>query len=84
VTAPLFELPLPSVLLTPEELAEITGARRSADQLAWLRENGWVYALSKRGDPRVGRLYANLRLAGINPASLTPGAGRGPNLAAVK
>jgi hypothetical protein len=71
----MFEIPLASETLTQEELAEITGSRRRLVQMDWLNENKWTYALSRAQIPVVGRLYARLRLAGLDPAGLVSGAG---------
>lgn len=66
----MFEYPLTSETLPPEELAAITGASRKADQETWLKKNGWVFFLNRAGAPVVGRLYARMKLAGINPADV--------------
>lgn len=66
----LFEMPLASETLSADEVQEITGAARKADQVGWLESHGWHYVRTRAGEPIVGRLYARLRLAGINPGSL--------------
>jgi hypothetical protein len=53
--------------LLPEEIVEITGCRRKARQLEWLRNNGWIHYTSGSGDPVVGRQYARMMLAGLTP-----------------
>lgn len=66
-------LPLPGVdelQLTEAELAGITGATQTRLQVEWLQANGWVYVLTRSRRPVVGRLYANLKLAGVELAGL--------------
>lgn len=65
-----FELPIASETLDPEELHRITGASRSREQIEWLDNNGWVYQLNRARLPIVGRLYARLKMLGVHhPAS---------------
>lgn len=66
----IFDFPLASETLSPEEVTQITGATRKRDQIEWLTCNGWAYHRNRAGEPIVGRLYARLRMAGINPACL--------------
>lgn len=66
----MFEMPIPSETLEPEEIAKISGCARSGDQVEWLKKNGWVFFLNRAGVPIIGRLYARLKMAGINPAAL--------------
>lgn len=70
----LFEMPLLSETLAPGEIQAITGYARTADQAGWLDAHGWVYVLNRGGEPIVGRLYARLRLSGIDPSAITAGA----------
>lgn len=65
----LFEFPLVSEILTAEEIAAMSGCSRKADQADWLASNGWTFLRNRTGEPVVGRLYARLKLAGINPAT---------------
>ncbi len=67
-----FDFPLASETLTPDEVAQITGAQRKHDQIEWLTCNGWTYHRNRAGEPIVGRLYARLKMAGINPALMLP------------
>lgn len=66
----IFEMSLPSETLSEEEISEISGCSRKAEQIDWLSKNGWVFVRNKANEPKVGRLYARLKLAGINPAAL--------------
>jgi hypothetical protein len=71
----IFELPLQSETLSPEEIVDISGCARKADQVDWLKSNNWVFVQNRAGLPIVGRLYARMRLAGINPATLAANSG---------
>jgi hypothetical protein len=79
----LFDMQLTSETLASEEIAEITGATRKADQIKWLDKNGWAYVKNKAGMPIVGRMFARLKLSGINPKSLTQG-GWQPDFSGIK
>lgn len=68
----IFELPLPSETLASDELSEITGAKTHDGQRTWLDANRWKYHTSRAGRPIVGRMYARLKLAGIEASALTP------------
>lgn len=65
----IIESPLQSETLTPDEVVDISGCSRKGDQIKWLIGNGWAYVKNRAGEPIIGRLYARLRLAGINPAA---------------
>ncbi len=68
----LFELPIASETLTTDELVQITGCSRHSDQLKWLESNHWTHHKNKGGEAVVGRLYARLKMAGINAESIAP------------
>ncbi|QJE03080.1 DUF4224 domain-containing protein [Massilia forsythiae] len=59
-----------SEALNADEVAELSGCSRKADQIEWLTQNGWLFIRNRAGAPVIGRLYARLKLAGINPAQL--------------
>lgn len=80
----IFEMSLNSEILTHEELVEIAGCSRKSDQIAWLDKNRWIHYENKAGEAIVGRLYARLKLAGINPAALAPTGGWTPDLSKVR
>lgn len=73
----IFEFHLASETLNSEEVAEISGCQRRADQIAWLNRAGWLYHTNKAGLPVIGRMYARLKMAGINPAALASPAASG-------
>lgn len=60
---------LASETLTDEELAVITGYQVPSKQIAWLDDNCWQYVLTGARRPIVGRVYARLKLAGVNPSA---------------
>lgn len=82
--AAIFEFPLPSELLSAEEIATITGCPRRTDQINWLKSNSWTYHTNRAGDPIVGRMYARLRLAGITPAAMTASGGWAPDFSSIQ
>lgn len=53
--------------LTSEELAEVTGYKHIASQREWLDKNGWAYVVNAACRPIVGRWFARMRLAGVQP-----------------
>lgn len=55
--------------LTPEELAEVTGYKHPGSQKEWLDRNGWAYVVTGAGRPVVGRWFARMRLAGVQPTA---------------
>ena len=68
----LFELHLPSETLAADELADITGSWTNDGQRSWLDTNRWKYHTNRAGRPIVGRMYARLKLSGIEASALTP------------
>lgn len=57
--------------LDADGLTKITGKSQTLKQIAWLKEHGWIFELDLDGHLVVGKLYAHLRLAGLNPAGVT-------------
>jgi Domain of unknown function (DUF4224) len=51
-----------NTFLTPEELAELTESRLRSKQVDWLDRHGWVYVLSRLGNPRVLRAHAEIKM----------------------
>jgi uncharacterized protein DUF4224 len=41
------------MLLTPEELHELTDCARKGDQIEWLRARSWVFEVGITGRPKV-------------------------------
>ena len=68
VTSVILQIALPANTdLTEAEVERITGYKPGARQIAWLKDHEWPYELTAKGEAIVGRLYANLRLAGLHP-----------------
>ena len=87
MTAITLQIALPNQLhLSPEELAGLTGRHAARLQIAWLQAQGWEFSLDTDKGVLVGKLYAHLRLAGLQPAAVAaaPGAGTGFDLGAVR
>jgi len=80
----MFEMALPSETLAAEEVAQICGCQRKADQIEWLVKNGWTFHKNRAGDPIVGRMYARLKLSGINPQSMVASGGWTPDFSQVR
>lgn len=55
---------MPSIFLTGEELAELTGYSRPHDQRRWLDAEGWRFVENAARRPIVSRAYAEARLGG--------------------
>lgn len=73
----IFEIPLQSETLSADEVTDISGCSRKGDQIEWLKRNGWLFIQNRAGAPIIGRLYARLKLTGINPAQLAAPADMG-------
>ena len=56
------------MFLTQTELAELTERKRKGEQIAWLKANGYHYAIGANGHARVLREHLHARLCGINMA----------------
>jgi Domain of unknown function (DUF4224) len=80
----IFEMSIPTETLSHEEVEAITGAARKGEQIQWLASNGWIYCTTRAGEPVVGRLYARLKMAGINPQALQTSGGWVPDLTQVR
>lgn len=51
-----------SLFLTREEVLDLTGYKRNADQRRWLTEHGWQFSEAANGRPVVGRTYAESKM----------------------
>lgn len=62
------------MFLTQTELAELTERKRKGEQIAWLKANGYHYAIGANGHARVLRDHVHARLCGISmaPTLATP------------
>jgi hypothetical protein len=56
------------VLLTPEELRQLTGFARRSRQIEWLRSRAWTFEISGTGHPKVDRAeYERHMIGGTKP-----------------
>lgn len=51
-----------NLVLTREELIELTDRQMPGKQIEWLKKNRWKYAVSAAGRPKVSRDYFNFRV----------------------
>ena len=58
---------LQSETLTDDELATITGYQIPSKRIQWLTNNHWEFVLTGARRPIVGRVYARMKLAGVQP-----------------
>ena len=58
---------LQSETLTDEELSTITGYQIPSKHIQWLTNNQWEFVLTGARRPIVGRVYARMKLAGVQP-----------------
>lgn len=70
-----------ALFLTPDELHDLTGYKRHADQRRWLSDRAWTFETAATGRPVVARSFAESRLGA--PDRATAGAWM-PNLAAIR
>lgn len=69
------------MFLTADELHDLTGYQRHADQRKWLTARGWVFEVAATGRPIVARSYAEQRLGGTAPKAKPAWQ---PNVAAIR
>ena len=72
----------PRLTLTPEQVCELTGYKRAAEQARWLKENGFKFRLDRLGKPRVDRTHYESKMGG-HPMVATQIDGGTPNWAAL-
>lgn len=73
------------MFLTDEEIRELTGYQRHADQRRWLSDHAWQFEISRIGRPIVGRAYANQRMGlSVDLASQASRKTWSPNIAAIR
>lgn len=68
------------MFLTADELHDLTGYKRLADQRRWLTERAWTFETAATGRPVVARSYAESRLG---PSERATAGVWMPNLAAL-
>ena len=65
---------LQSETLTDDELATITGYQIPSKHIQWLTNNHWEFVLTGARRPIVGRVYARMKLAGVQPYAVSAAA----------
>lgn len=65
-TAEIIKAPLGTETLRPDEIAKITGRKSPHDQATWLDDNRWQFHINSNGEVIIGRMYARLRMCGID------------------
>ena len=68
------------MFLTADEIHDLTGYLRHADQRKWLVARGWVFEEAATGRPVVSRAYAANRLGGVEQVAQA----WAPNVAAIR
>lgn len=48
--------------MTKEELIELTDRQLPSKQIEWLKRNGWKYAVSAAGRPKVSRDFFDFKM----------------------
>lgn len=72
----------PPLLLTPDEVQQITGRKLRRQQVEWLKGNHWQFEVNARGMPIIARSYAEAHLSGSTCTS-QPARPRRPNFEAL-
>lgn len=78
--ARIIRMPMDGEVLNPDELRVITGRKEPAGQAKWLLDRRWVFHGNEEGRLIVGRLYARLRLCGIDLPGMAAKCNRVPGL----
>jgi hypothetical protein len=59
------------MLLTKDELEQLSGYKTAAGQVKWLRDRGWRFEVNRLGQPQVDRDYYRQRM-GVQTADTEP------------
>lgn len=78
--ARIIRMPMDGEVLSPVELAVITGRQDAPSQAKWLVSHGWVFHHNDEGRLIVGRLYSRLKLCGIDLPGMAAKCNRVPGL----
>jgi len=60
------------MFLTPDQVRELTGCARVAQQIDWLRSHRYAFELNDKGRPVVLRSYVEARLGGTIASQTGP------------
>lgn len=64
------------LFLSHAELVTLTGYRRGAEQITWLKNRHWRYETNAAGAPRVARAYFERRMVGEVKSAEPPATAR--------
>lgn len=78
--ARIIRMPMDGEVLNPVELTIITGRKDEPGQAKWLVARNWAFHSNDEGRLIVGRLYARLRLCGIDLPGMAAKCNRVPGL----
>lgn len=53
-----------SILLTREEIEDLTDAKTATAQCRWFEVRNWIYETDAKGRPKVARAYFDARMTG--------------------
>jgi hypothetical protein len=67
------------MLMTNEELQDLTGYKSAKYQIEWLRARGWIFELNRVGRPKVDREYCRGKMGNGQQSTVKTG----PNWAAM-
>jgi hypothetical protein len=59
-------------MLSPQELIELTGYTRNADQRKWLTMRGWIFVEARNGRPVVSRAYFDSKMGAVSSSRNEP------------
>lgn len=59
------------MLITDEELYELTGYKSGKGQAEWLRQRGWIFEMNRLGRPKVDREYYRSKMGNQNAETAT-------------
>lgn len=59
------------MILSKDDLQQVTGYRRASDQARWLTQHGWRFTRNALGRPVVARAELERQLVGSNRAKTT-------------
>lgn len=67
------------LVLTTEELTDLTGYKAAKQQIEWLRARGWIFEINRVGRPKVDREYYRGKMGNVQAEAPVAG----PNWAAI-
>ena len=62
---------MPGLMLSQEELKELTGYKIPSCQIRWLKERHWRFELTRFGRPKVDREYYLMKM-GVTKSYIAP------------